>query len=136
MARVGHDPAAERWPRLWVGLQATSAGTIFESMKDTRYRSNIEAIQVSEDIIPLGEFRTHTARVLRNLHEQRRPVVITQNGRPAAVLLSPEEFDRLSERGRFVAAVSEGLADVEAGRVVDDEALDPRAPRPALRRKR
>ena len=105
-------------------------------MNDTRYRSNCEPLQVSEDIIPLGEFRTHTARVLRDMREQRRPVVITQNGRAAAVLLSPEEFDRLSERARFVAAVSEGLADVEAGRIVEDEALEVGAPRVAARRGR
>lgn len=50
--------------------------------------------------------------------------MITQNGKPAAVLLSPEEFDRLTERDRFMAAVRHGLADVEAGRVVDDEDLE------------
>ena len=42
----------------------------------------------------------------------------------AAVVLLPEEFDRLQERRRFVAAVSEGLADAEAGRVIDDKDLD------------
>jgi len=73
---------------------------------------------------PPGESRTHTARVLRQLHERRRPVVITQNGRPTAVLVSPEDFDDLTEERRLVAAVSDGLADVEAGRVVADEELE------------
>jgi prevent-host-death family protein len=62
--------------------------------------------------------------VLRQLHERRRPVVITQNGRPTAVLVSPEDFDDLTEERRLVAAVSDGLADVEAGRVVADEELE------------
>lgn len=35
-------------------------------------------------------------------------MVITQNGKPAAVLLSPEEFDRLSYHARFVAVVTDG----------------------------
>ena len=81
-------------------------------------------IHVSDDILPLGEFKTHASRVLRQLRQEGRPVVITQNGRPAAVLVRPDEFDRLSERDRFVAAVKEGLADSEAGRVVDDRDLD------------
>ena len=46
-------------------------------------------------------------------------MVVTQNGRPAAVLLSPKAFDELTERARFVAAVEEGLADAHAGRVVE-----------------
>ncbi len=50
-------------------------------------------------------------------------MVITQNGKPAAVLITPEELDRIAERGRFLDAVQEGLADPEAGRLIDDEQL-------------
>jgi predicted transcriptional regulator len=39
------------------------------------------------------------------------------------VAITPEEFDRLQEHDRFMAAVQEGLADSEAGRLIDDEAL-------------
>ena len=46
-----------------------------------------------------------------------------QNGKPTAVLITPEEFDRLHERDRFLEAVREGLADSEAGRVVEDKVL-------------
>ena len=80
-------------------------------------------VQVSQDILPVGELKTHTSRVLRRLRAAQRPIVITLNGKPAAVLIKPEEFDRLYERERFVEAVGKGLADAEAGRVVDDEAL-------------
>jgi predicted transcriptional regulator len=41
----------------------------------------------------------------------------TQNGKAAGVLLSPAQLDELSERAKFVAAVDEGFADSEAGRV-------------------
>ncbi len=102
-------------------------------MDETVYDSDYRPLRVSEDIVPLGEFRTHTARVLGRLRQQKRPVVITQNGKPAAVLVTPEDFDRLQEHGRFLAAVSEGLADVEAGRIVADEEA---APVGARRRRR
>ena len=105
-------------------LRPRAVGPIIKFMDDTKYSSDYEIVRVAEDIVPLGEFRTHTARVLRKMRESRRPVIITQQGRPAAVVLPPEEFDRLQERRRFVAAVSEGLADAEAGRVVADEDLD------------
>lgn len=80
-------------------------------------------LQVHSDIVPIGEFKTHAARLMRQVQQTRRPVVITQHGRAAGVLLSAEEFDRLTERQRFVAAVHEGLADAEAGRLVSDEDL-------------
>ena len=80
----------------------------------------MKQLHVSQDIVPIGEFKAHASRLLRDLRNDKRPLVITQNGRPAAVLLTPEEFDRLSEREQFLSAVREGLADSEAGRVISD----------------
>lgn len=84
----------------------------------------MKAISVQDDIIPIGEFKTHAARVMRQLRDTGRPIVITQHGRPAGVLASAAEFDRLTERARFVAAVNQGLAEAEAGLAVDDEDLN------------
>ena len=83
----------------------------------------MKSLQISEDILPIGEFKTRASQVLRKLREAQRPIVITQNGKPTAVLITPEEFDRLHERDRFLEAVREGLADAEAGRVVEDKVL-------------
>ena len=83
----------------------------------------MKSLQVAEDILPLGEFKTRASQVLRKLREVQRPIVITQNGKPSAVLITPEEFDRLHEHDRFLEAVYEGLADSEAGRVIEDEQL-------------
>ena len=80
-------------------------------------------LYVSQDILPIGDFKTHAGRVLRRLRADGRPVVITQHGRPAGVLLSPEEYDRLRQHDRFIEAVHEGLADAEAGRTISDEEL-------------
>ncbi|HZF11648.1 MAG TPA: type II toxin-antitoxin system Phd/YefM family antitoxin [Thermoanaerobaculia bacterium] len=84
----------------------------------------MKALHLSEDILPLGDFKTQASRVLRQLKDSQRPVVITQNGRPAAVLITPEEFDRMHERESFLAAVREGLDDAEAGRLVEDEKVE------------
>ena len=84
----------------------------------------MKAIQISQDIIPVGEFKAHAAEVLRSVRASARTVVITQNGKASAVLISPEIFDALTERARFVSAVEAGLADSEAGRLLEDDALD------------
>jgi len=84
----------------------------------------MKPLQLAGDILPLGEFKTQASRVLRQLHDSNRPVVITQNGRPAAVLITPEEFDRMQDRDRFLSAIREGIEDADAGRVVDDADLE------------
>ena len=83
----------------------------------------MKPLQIAEDIVPIAEFKAHMSEVVRGLRGRGRPLVITQNGKPAAVLLSPEEFDALSEQARVVAAVQQGLAEAEAGQLISDEQL-------------
>ena len=77
------------------------------------------AIRLSQNFVPVSEFKAHAAMWLRRAAEDNAPVVVTQNGRPSGVLLSPQAYDDLTEQARFLTAVSEGLADADAGRVHD-----------------
>ena len=65
--------------------------------------------KVTEDIVPIGEFKTHASEFLRRMHNSGRPMVITQNGRAAAVVLTPEDFDELGYREFVKAKVRAGL---------------------------
>lgn len=94
-------------------------------------------IRVASDIVPVSDFKAQAATWLDRLAETGQPVVITQNGKAAGVLLSPGAYDLLTERARFVAAVEEGLADSNAGRVVShDDVVKAHTKRPAPRRRR
>lgn len=84
----------------------------------------MSTLHISEDILPLGQFKTQASALLKSINSSNRSIVITQNGKPAAVVLSPSEFDRLNTHARFISAVQQGLNDVQAGRVIDDEMLD------------
>ena len=77
-------------------------------------------LRVSDGVIPLGEFKSHAARYLKDLDG---PIVITQNGRPAGVLLAPSEYDRIREQQSFLESIAAGMADAQAGRVMDKETL-------------
>ena len=81
-------------------------------------------IQISEDILPLGQFKIQASALLKSINSSNRSIIITQNGKPAAVVLSPSEFDPLNTQSRFLSAVQQGLEDVQAGRVIDDDMLD------------
>jgi len=66
-------------------------------------------LKVSDDIVPIGEFKTHASRLLRRMHDSGRPVIITQNGRPAAVVITPADFDELGYREFVKTKVKAGL---------------------------
>lgn len=78
----------------------------------------MRAVRISEDIVPVSDFKTRAADWLKRVAETGHPVVITQNGKAAGVLVSPSEFDRLCERAGLLEAIDAGLADEKAGRVV------------------
>ncbi|MCP4043089.1 MAG: type II toxin-antitoxin system Phd/YefM family antitoxin [Gammaproteobacteria bacterium] len=80
-------------------------------------------IIVSEDIVPLGEFKAQASRLLAQLGSDHHPLVITQNGRPAGVLLAPADYDQICEQQRFLKSIASGIADAQGGRVMETSEL-------------
>ena len=52
-------------------------------------------LKPSEDIVPLSEFRANMAATLSQLRDTGRPVVLTEHGRSAAVLLGISDYEAL-----------------------------------------
>lgn len=80
-------------------------------------------ISVSSDIIPVGQFKSDLARYLREIQEKNNSLIITQNGKPAGVLISPSEFDELRQTKLFLESVSRGLTDSDKGEVTSTSQL-------------
>ena len=60
------------------------------------------SLRLAEDIRPLSEFRANTAAFVEQVQATRRPIVLTQHGRSAAVLLGVSEYERLVERAEVL----------------------------------
>lgn len=84
---------------------------------------SVKDVNVAEGIVPLGDFKAKAAQYLKQLGSSDEPIVITQNGRPVAVLLSPASFEGIRERQEFLEAVAAGAADMDAGRTVDHNSV-------------
>ena len=52
-------------------------------------------IQLDKDIQPLSEFRSKVAFYFEKLKKTKRPLIITQNGKSAAVLLDVSEYEAM-----------------------------------------
>jgi prevent-host-death family protein len=81
----------------------------------------MRTLSVTNDIIPIGEFKTKIAKWFKSIQETGQPLIITQNGRPAGVLLSPQEYDELIYRRSFLLSVDRGINDAENGRIFTTE---------------
>lgn len=65
-------------------------------------------VNLAEDVVPIGEFKTHASELIRKLHANRRALVITQHGRASAVVITPEEFERLGQRAFVRSKIEAG----------------------------
>jgi prevent-host-death family protein len=74
-------------------------------------------MRITEDIKPVTYVKTRAAELLSRLAENRRPVVITQNGEPRGVLLDVESYQELKDATLLLKLIAQGEADVRAGRV-------------------
>lgn len=80
-------------------------------------------LNLETGIDSLTNFKRQTADYLRQLHETGSPMVLTVNGKAEVVVQDAAAYQRLvaraekADREEAVAAIREGLADAEAGRV-------------------
>jgi prevent-host-death family protein len=80
-------------------------------------------LNLEHGIDSLTNFKRQTADYLRQLHESGSPMVLTVNGKAEVVVQDAAAYQRLVElaaradREEAVAAIREGLADAEAGRI-------------------
>jgi antitoxin YefM len=58
----------------------------------------MRTVQFAEDVQPLSEFRAKASGFIAQVHDTKRPIVITQNGKSAAVLLDVNVYDAMVEK--------------------------------------
>jgi antitoxin YefM len=83
----------------------------------------MKSISVENDIMPVGAFKIQMAKCLKKVQTSGHPLIITQNGKPAGVLLAPKEYDELIYRKEFLDSVQRGLTDAELGRTYSTQAI-------------
>ena len=73
----------------------------------------------SQDVVPLSDLKVNPGKVVHQVDQTHRPVLLTSRGRGVAVVQALSEFEADSEERSFLRDVVEGLMDLEAGRELD-----------------
>lgn len=83
----------------------------------------MKTISISKDIVPIAEFKTNISKWFKTLQVSGHPLIITQNSKPAGVLLSTSDYDELVYRKSFLDAVERGIGDADEGRTQTTDEL-------------
>ncbi|HKN70427.1 MAG TPA: type II toxin-antitoxin system Phd/YefM family antitoxin [Terriglobales bacterium] len=76
-------------------------------------------LDITKDIQSLTTFRRQSGDFIKQLKKSKRPVVLTVNGKAAAVVQDAEAYQRLLDIAATAneeEAIRQGLEDVKAGR--------------------
>lgn len=74
-------------------------------------------IRPSTDVRPVTEFRSNASAFLDQVQSTKRPVVLTQHGRSAAVLLDVGVYEDLLDEVELLRDIRKAEAQIEAGQV-------------------
>ena len=81
----------------------------------------MQRLKIDQDIRPLSEVRTGIANFIKQVHDTKRPVIITQHGKGVAVLLDAQEYEAMQEKLELLTDVQISLNQLESGQGINHE---------------
>jgi prevent-host-death family protein len=73
---------------------------------------------LNTDIKPVSEFRANAAELIEHVRRSRRPLVLTQRGHSAAVVLDVAEYERMVEEIDLLSDVRTAIQQIDAGQAI------------------
>ncbi len=73
-------------------------------------------MNISKDIKPITYLKAKAPDLLKQINATHRPVIITQNGEPRAVLQDPQSYENMRNAIGILKLLSQGEEDVRKGR--------------------
>ena len=85
----------------------------------------MERINLAEDVQPLSAFRKRASALIDQVQQTRRPLVLTRNGKSAAIVLDARAFEQMVERLELLEDIHVAREQARRGETVPHEqALD------------
>jgi len=74
----------------------------------------VQRLKINQDIRSMSEFRSGVASFLKQVHDTKRPLVITQHGKGVAVLLDVNEFEVMQDKIELYEDLEKAITQIEA----------------------
>ena len=80
-------------------------------------------MHIASDIRPVTYLKSKAADLLKQINDTHRPVIITQNGEPRAVIQDPQSFEDMRNAIGILKLLSMGEEDFKNGALLEQEAV-------------
>lgn len=78
-------------------------------------------MKLSSDIKPVSEFRANAAELIEQVRTSKRPLVLTQRGHSAAVVLDVAEYERLMDEIEMLSDIQIAVDQIERGQGISNK---------------
>jgi len=75
-------------------------------------------VKYSEDVVPISDLKVNPGRIVNQVDETGRPVLLTSRGRGVAIVQSLKDYEAKTEEQAFLRDIVKGLIDMEEGREI------------------
>ncbi|PIV22955.1 MAG: prevent-host-death family protein [Deltaproteobacteria bacterium CG03_land_8_20_14_0_80_45_14] len=75
------------------------------------------------NIVPITDLRQDATSIIKRVTASREPLVITQRGRAAAVMVSMEAYEHFQHELELLRLLARGEKEIEAGKGYDLDAV-------------
>jgi prevent-host-death family protein len=88
------------------------------------------------ETLPLAEIKANLSKIVDRIETEHERVILTRNGRPAAVLMSPEDLESLEDSVELLSdpaprrQIEHARKEIAAGKGLSADQLRERFPRP------
>ncbi len=69
--------------------------------------------------IPVSDLKQDTSATLKRVRKSKRPLILTQRGRPAAVLLSVDAYEKGEQEREILKVLALGEREIAVGKGYD-----------------
>lgn len=87
----------------------------------------MQRVILDQDVKPISEFRANAASLIEQVRRTKRPLVITQQGRGAAVLLDVSEYEKLLAKLELLQDMQTAERQIDNGRAISHAAARKKA---------
>jgi prevent-host-death family protein len=78
-------------------------------------------MNISTDIKSVSYLKSRAADLFEQVNETHRPVIITQNGEPRAILQDPKSYESMHKAIGILKLISQGEEDIKKGKTNTQE---------------
>ena len=80
-------------------------------------------MKFSTQVKPISYLKSHAAEIIKDITENREPMLITQNGEAKLVILDIKSYENWEESLALLKILALGNAEIEQGKFRDAEAV-------------